>query len=49
MNIIETSLIDCVIIEPKVFGDERGFFLETFHLHRYNELADKLATEAISN
>ena len=39
MNIVKTSLNDCVIIEPKVFGDERGFFLETFHLHRYNELA----------
>ena len=39
MNIIETSLIDCVIIEPKVFGDDRGFFLETFHSSRYSELA----------
>ena len=35
MNIIKTSLNDCVIIEPKVFGDERGFFLETFHTSRY--------------
>lgn len=39
MNIVRTSLNDCVIIEPKVFGDERGFFLETFHLDRYNDLA----------
>ena len=39
MNIIETSLIDCVIIEPKVFGDDRGFFLETFHSSRYSEFA----------
>ncbi|MFT6901215.1 MAG: dTDP-4-dehydrorhamnose 3,5-epimerase [Colwellia sp.] len=30
MNIIETSISDVKIIEPKVFGDERGFFLETF-------------------
>ena len=30
MNVIKTKLKDCVIIEPKVFGDERGFFLETF-------------------
>jgi len=28
-----------VIIEPKVFGDERGFFLETFQAERYKELA----------
>ena len=30
MKIIETSIPDVKIIEPKVFGDERGFFLETF-------------------
>jgi dTDP-4-dehydrorhamnose 3,5-epimerase len=28
-----------VIIEPEVFGDERGFFLETFHTSRYADLA----------
>ena len=38
MNVIKTSLNDCVIIEPKVFGDERGFFLETFHTSRYDNL-----------
>lgn len=31
MNIIETPLKDAVIIEPKVFGDVRGFFLETWN------------------
>lgn len=30
MNVIDTSIPDVKIIEPKVFGDERGFFLETF-------------------
>lgn len=39
MNVIKTSLQDCVIIEPKVFGDERGFFLETFNASRYVDLA----------
>jgi len=39
MNVIKTKLKDCVIIEPKVFGDERGFFLETFQAERYAELA----------
>ena len=38
MNVIKTKLHDCVIIEPKVFGDERGFFLETFQAERYVEL-----------
>ena len=39
MRVIRTKLKDCVIIEPKVFGDERGFFLETFQADRYAELA----------
>lgn len=30
MQIIDTLIPDVKIIEPKVFGDERGFFLETF-------------------
>lgn len=38
MKIVKTRLNDCVIIEPKVFGDERGFFLETFHTSRYADL-----------
>lgn len=39
MNIIKTKLNDCLIIEPKVFGDNRGFFLETFQAKRYRDLA----------
>ena len=35
MKVIKTRLEDCVIIEPKVFGDERGFFIETFQAQRY--------------
>lgn len=35
MNVIRTKLKDCVIIEPEIFGDERGFFLETFQVDRY--------------
>ena len=35
MKVTQTKLKDCVIIEPKVFGDERGFFLETFQAERY--------------
>ncbi len=37
MLVHPTKLIDCVIIEPKVFGDHRGFFLETFSKQRYLE------------
>ena len=39
MNVIQTKLKDCVIIEPKVFGDHRGFFQETFQADRYREQA----------
>jgi dTDP-4-dehydrorhamnose 3,5-epimerase len=31
MNIIQTAIPDLLIIEPKVFGDERGFFFESFN------------------
>lgn len=30
MNIIDTAIAEVKIIEPQVFGDERGFFMETF-------------------
>lgn len=39
MNVISTSLPGVVIIEPKVFGDDRGFFLETFQAERYRDTA----------
>lgn len=35
MNIIETKIPGLKIIAPKVFGDERGFFLESYNLDRY--------------
>lgn len=31
MNFVETPLKDVYVIEPRVFGDERGFFLETWN------------------
>lgn len=31
MNFIETKLKGCFIIEPKVFNDERGYFMESFN------------------
>lgn len=37
MNVIETRLPGVLIIEPKVFGDHRGFFKETFQAERYAE------------
>jgi len=40
MNVLETNLIGVKVIDPKVFGDNRGFFLETFQRERYRELLD---------
>ena len=37
MKITHSKLKDCVIIEPRVFGDDRGFFLETFQAVRYKQ------------
>lgn len=37
MNVIETALPGVLLIEPKVFGDARGWFTETFHEGRYRE------------
>ena len=38
MKVIETALPGVLIIEPKVFGDARGFFIETFQTERYREI-----------
>lgn len=38
MKVIATELPEVKIIEPKVFGDSRGFFLETWNQARYAEL-----------
>ncbi|MDQ5888030.1 MAG: dTDP-4-dehydrorhamnose 3,5-epimerase [Neisseriaceae bacterium] len=39
MNVIDTAIPGLKIIEPKVFGDERGFFYESFNEKRLAELA----------
>lgn len=38
MNIVATGIADLLLIEPKVFGDERGFFYESFNAARFAEL-----------
>jgi dTDP-4-dehydrorhamnose 3,5-epimerase len=37
MNVIVTELPEVLIVEPKLFGDQRGFFLETYQFQRYVE------------
>lgn len=38
MRIINTKLENCLIIEPKIFKDERGFFFESFNASKFREL-----------
>lgn len=38
MNVIPTAIPDVLIIEPKVFGDERGFFYESFNARAFSEV-----------
>ncbi len=37
MKFIETKIPDVKIIEPQVFGDDRGFFMETFRTEFFNQ------------
>ena len=39
MNVIETDLPGVLVIEPRVFGDDRGFFMETYHAAKLAEAA----------
>jgi len=38
MKVIDTKISGVKLIQPKVFGDERGFFLETYEKNRYQKL-----------
>ncbi|MBN2718712.1 MAG: dTDP-4-dehydrorhamnose 3,5-epimerase [Deltaproteobacteria bacterium] len=50
MNVIETPLPGVVIIEPKVFGDHRGFFMESYSYQRYADagIAEKFVQDNVS-
>lgn len=39
MKFTETTLPGCVVIEPQVFGDARGFFYESYNEAKYREAA----------
>ena len=40
MKVTPTAIADVLIIEPKVFGDARGFFYESFNQKAFNEATD---------
>ncbi|EMJ5881790.1 dTDP-4-dehydrorhamnose 3,5-epimerase [Enterobacter cloacae] len=41
MNVVKTDIQDVLIFEPKVFGDERGFFFESFNKKTFEELTGR--------
>jgi dTDP-4-dehydrorhamnose 3,5-epimerase len=44
MNIVATDLPEVLIIEPKVFGDDRGFFYESFNSRAFDEAVGRSVT-----
>ena len=37
MKVVPTAISDVLVIEPKVFGDERGFFYESWNARAFND------------
>lgn len=45
MNVIETKIPGLLIIEPKVFGDDRGWFIESFNEQNFNKALEERGLE----
>ena len=41
MKALETALADVLIIEPRVYGDDRGFFFESFNRRKFAEISGR--------
>ncbi|MGC9402610.1 dTDP-4-dehydrorhamnose 3,5-epimerase [Vibrio genomosp. F10 str. 9ZC157] len=49
MKVIDTRIPDVKIIEPRVFGDERGFFMETWNQKQFEELVTGKSTQFVQD
>jgi dTDP-4-dehydrorhamnose 3,5-epimerase len=49
MKVIETDIPDVKIIEPAIFGDERGFFMETWNQNKFEELVTGKPTQFVQD
>ena len=49
MKVIDTSIPDVKIIEPAIFGDERGFFIETWNQQKFEELVTGKSTKFVQD
>ena len=45
MNVIETKIKGLLILEPKVFGDDRGWFMESFNQKAFEQALDELGLD----
>jgi dTDP-4-dehydrorhamnose 3,5-epimerase len=41
MKVVPTAISDLLVIEPRVFGDDRGFFFESFNRRKFAELTGR--------
>ena len=49
MKVIDTKIPDVKIIEPTVFGDDRGFFMETWQQKKFEELVTGKPTQFVQD
>lgn len=49
MKVINTTIPDVKIIEPQVFGDDRGFFMETWSQQKFDELVAGKPTQFVQD
>lgn len=49
MKVIETKIPDVKIIEPQVYGDERGFFMETWQQEKFEKLVTGKRTKFVQD
>ena len=43
MKFIKTKIEDLIILEPTVFGDKRGYFLESYNKDKFEEIVGKIS------
>lgn len=49
MKVISTNIKDVKIIEPKVFGDDRGFFMETWNQKEFEDMVTYKSTKFVQD
>lgn len=47
MKLISTAIPDVVIVEPKVFGDDRGWFMESFNEQAFHQALNELGLSTL--